>query len=121
MHNDLLDILSRRELPITNEQLISYLTGKLSDAERHDIEKIIMDSGADKDAMEGLEMIGNKEKLHQYQLEINKALREKLQDKKTGRKKRKTPQINWLLIMTGALLAFILLVWLIFYLLHLKQ
>ena len=118
MHNDLLDILSRRELPITNEQLINYLTGKLSDEERHDIEKIIMNSGADNDAMEGLEMIGNKEKLYQYQLEINKALREKLQERKPVRKKRKMPQINWLLIGTGILLAFILLTWLIIHLLH---
>lgn len=118
MHSDLLDILSRRELPITNEQLINYLTGKLSAEENHEIEKIIISSGIDNDAVEGLEMVSNKEKLHQYQLDINKALRDKLLPKKSTRKKRRLLELPWLLVMTGGLLVFILLIWLIVYLLH---
>jgi hypothetical protein len=118
MHNDLLDILSRRELPITNEQLINYLTGKLSDEESHEIEKIIINSGVDNDAMEGLDMVRDKEKLQAYQIQINKALREKLSQKNTTRRRRRVWEFPWLLVLTGALLAFIILIWLIVHLLQ---
>ncbi|CAN5441001.1 hypothetical protein BH10BAC3_BH10BAC3_09290 [soil metagenome] len=118
MHNDLLDILSNKTLPISNEQLVNYLTGKLTEQERYDIEKTIINSGVDNEALEGLQLVADKAKILQYQLEINKKLKEKLQQKKPKRRRGKNLQPSYILILTGALLAFIILLWLI---LHLIQ
>lgn len=120
MSNDLLDILSGKTTAITNEQLIKYLTGNLPDNEKHDIEKMLVNNGMDSEALEGLQMIENKEKLRQYELEIHKVLREKLHQKKTTRLPKKQLQLNYLLILTGALLALIILVWLLFHLTQTK-
>jgi hypothetical protein len=116
MRNELLDILSAKTTAITNEQLISYLTGKMSDDEKHELEKTMLNSGMDNDAVEGLEMVASKENLHQYELELNKLLREKLQQKKMRRQPAKKLQLNYLLLLTGGLLAFLILIWLIFHL-----
>ena len=113
MHNDLLDILSRKVQPITNEQLVNYLTGNLTDTERHEMEATMLNSGVDAEALEGLEMVGNKEKIQQYELEIQKALRDKLKQKPNKRKRVKQLQFSQLLILTGALLAFIILIWIV--------
>jgi len=121
MHNDLLDILSNKALPITNEQLVNYLTGSLTEQERHEIEKTIMDSGVDNEALEGLQMVTDKAKILQYQLEISKNLREKLQQKKPKRKRGRHLQLSYILILTGALLAFIILVWLILHFIQSNQ
>ena len=118
MHNDLLDILSRKVQPISNEQLVKYLTGELNDAEKHAIEENLLNSGIDAEAMEGLQLLKDKEKIQQYQLEIQKGLREKLQQKSSKRKRSKQVHLSHLLILTGALLAFIILVWLLFHLLQ---
>jgi hypothetical protein len=118
MRNELLDILSAKTTAITNEQLIDYLTGKMSDEEMHDLEKTMLNSGIDNDAIEGLQMVASKEKLHQYELELNKVHREKLQQKKTRRKPAGKIQLNYLLLLTGGLLAFLLIIWLIFHLMQ---
>ena len=118
MHNDLLDILSRKTMPITNEQLINYLKGDLTDEERHDIEKTILNSGIDNEVLEGLQLVANKGKISQYQHDINKGLREKLQQKTPKRKRNKQPQLSWLVWMTGGILALIILLWLIMHLLQ---
>ncbi|MES2649139.1 MAG: hypothetical protein V4717_19840 [Bacteroidota bacterium] len=118
MHNDLLDILSRKVQPISNEQLVKYLTGELSDAEKHNIEESLLNNNIEAEAIEGLQLVKNQEKIQQYQLEIQKSLREKLQQKSVKRKRNKQVQLSYLLLMTGALLAFILLIWLVFYFLQ---
>ena len=118
MRNDLLDILSSKTSAITNEQLIDYLTGKMSDEQKHELEKTMLNSGMDNDAIEGLQMVTAKEKLQQYELELNKLLREKLKQKKTRPKPASKLQLNYLLLLTGGLLAFLLLVWLVFHLMQ---
>ena len=118
MRNELLDILSGKTTAITNEQLINYLTGKLSDSEKHELEKSMISSGIDNDAIEGLQMVANKDHLHQYEHDLNRMLREKLHSKKVRRKSLKLNSINNLLILTGALLVFILLIWVIFHLMQ---
>ena len=118
MRNELLDILSAKTTAITNEQLINYLSGKLSEEEKHELEKSIINSGIDNDALEGLQMVANKERLQHYEIELHKLLRESLQHKKSRRKTGKKPDLNYLLLLTGALLAFLLLIWLVFHLIQ---
>jgi len=121
MRNELLDILSGKTTAITNEQLINYLTGKLTEAEKHELEKSMISSGIDSEALEGLQMVAHKENLHQYQHDLNKLLREKLHTKKFKRKSLKISGLNNILLLTGGLLVFILLVWLIFHLMQMPS
>ena len=118
MHPDLLDILSHKESPISNQQLVDYLTGNMNDEQSNAFEKSVMANGMDNEALEGLQMLRNKEKITQYQLEINKSLRENLQQKKFTKKKKNTPQLPYLVILTVALLALIILVWVLFHFLQ---
>ena len=111
MHPDLLDILSHKESPISNQQLVDYLTGIMNDEQSNAFEKTIMANGIDNEALEGLQMLRNKEKIMQYQMEINKSLRENLHQKKSTKNKKSTIQIPYLMILTVALLALIILVW----------
>ena len=116
MRNELLDILSAKTTAITNEQLINYLSGKLSEEEKHELEKTMINSGIDNEAIEGLQMVANKERLHHYEIELHRFLRNSLQHKKSRHKAGKKPDLNYLLLLTGALLAFLLLIWLVFHL-----
>jgi hypothetical protein len=118
MHPDLLDILSHKESPISNQQLIDYLTGNMNDEQSNAFEKSIVASGMDNEALEGLQMMRSKEKITQYQLEINKSLRETLQQKKAPKKKKTVIQLPYLIILTVALLALILLLWVLFHFLQ---
>jgi len=118
MHPDLLDILSHKESPISNQQLIDYLTGNMNDEQTNAFERSVIANGMDNEALEGLQMLRNKEKITQYQLEINKSLRENLHQKKAIKKKKTTIQLPYLIILTVALLALIILVWVLFHFLQ---
>ena len=112
MHPDLLDILQNQQLPITDEQLVDYLTGKLSDEECHNVEKKLAASGLDDEAFEGLMLVNDKTKIRQHALDINKSLLEKLKNQKQNkRQKAKILQINWLIILAVGLLCLIFLAW----------
>jgi hypothetical protein len=118
MHPDLLDILSHKESPISNQQLVDYLTGKMDDEQSNAFEKSVISNGMDNEALEGLQMLRNKEKITQYQLEINRSLRENLHQKKSAKKKKNIVQLPYLVILTVALLALIILVWVLFHFLQ---
>jgi hypothetical protein len=118
MHPDLLDILSRKGLPITNEQLVDYLTGDLTHEERNQLERALAGTAMEDDALEGLQMISQKEKIRQYESDINKALREKLHQKSKKSSHKKPVPITMLMLLTGGVLALIFLVWLVIYLMH---
>lgn len=118
MHRDLTDILSNNGQPVSDRQLMDYLNGKLTDAERHELEKLMAADGMNDDALEGLELIENKQQIAQHHAEINKALGDKLKQKKQTRQRRKLPQMQLSIIITAALLALALLVWFIVHQLH---
>jgi hypothetical protein len=118
MRNELLDILSGKTTAISNEQLVDYLTGRLNESEKHDVEKALTNDGIDEEALEGLQLVINKEKIYQYDAELKKALREKLQQKKPKRLPKKQLQVNSILILTASILALILLVWVVIHLLY---
>ena len=60
MDEDLLNILSNSNKDIDNQKLMDYLSGKLSEGEKHEIEKEMMDSEMMNDVLEGLEKFKNK-------------------------------------------------------------
>lgn len=55
MNKDLKDILSNLNPDVDQETLLRYLQGKLSEQEQHEIEKQMMGSDFEADALEGLQ------------------------------------------------------------------
>lgn len=60
MNHDLLNILSNSNKDIDNQKLMDYLAGKLSEAEKHEVERWMADNDFADEAMEGLEQFSNK-------------------------------------------------------------
>lgn len=95
MNNDLLNILSNSNKDIDNQQLMDYLSGKLSAEEKHAVEKGMVDSDFMNDAVEGLENIENKKDIQVYVDELNASLQKSLQKKKQRRLKRRLREGPW--------------------------
>ncbi|HEX9510278.1 MAG TPA: hypothetical protein VF939_07330 [Puia sp.] len=95
MNNDLLNILSNSNKDIDNQQLMDYLSGKLSAEEKFAVEKMMADNEFMNDAMEGLSTIGNKKDIQVYVDELNASLQKSLQKKKQRRLKRKLREGPW--------------------------
>lgn len=89
MNNDLLNILSNSNKDIDNQQLMDYLSGKLSGKEQHEIEQLMADSDFMNDAVEGLQKFDNKKDIQDYVGQLNAALQKNLQKKKQRRDKRR--------------------------------
>ncbi len=118
MHPDLLNILSNQELPIENERLIAYLTGKLSAAENQEIEQQLASSNLSHEALEGLQMFHNKQTISHYQHSLDDFLQKELG--KTNQRRRKQLSMQWPLmwIILAMLLGLSVLVWYLVYYLH---
>lgn len=112
MNNDLLNILSHSK-EIDQQKLLDYLEDKLSPEEKHEIEKILVDSDFDSDAAEGLEQVQDKSNLPVVVNELNKMLVKKLSKRRKKLLSKKQPE----LITPVAATIIILLLVLMFYLL----
>ena len=77
MKKELLDILSDAK-EIDQQKLLDYLQDNVSEEERYEIEKLLLDSDFDNDAAEGLEQVGDKTKLPVIMNELNRQLVKKL-------------------------------------------
>ena len=87
MSEDLKDILSNLNPDIDQETLLRYLQGKLSASEQHEVEKQMLDSEFEADAMEGLHELKDKRKVSLLIDQLNSDLRKKTEKKKRFRKK----------------------------------
>src|SRR5690606_11456575 len=92
MNNDLLNILSRSK-EIDQQKLLDYLEDKLSPEEKHEIEKLLVDSDFDSDAAEGLEQVQDKSTLPAVVSELNKRLVKKLSERRKKLLKKKSPEL----------------------------
>jgi anti-sigma factor RsiW len=95
MNKDLLNILSNSNKDIDNQQLMDYLSGKLSDEQMHEIERSMADSEFLNDAVEGLQRIRNKKDMQSYVDELNAAMQKSLAKKKQRRLKRRLKEEPW--------------------------
>ena len=114
MSDDLLNILSNSNKDIDNQKLMDYLSGKLSDAEKHALEEEMIDSDFMSDAVEGLESFEEQTDIELYALQLNKKLKEKLEKKKLKRNRRKIKDLPWfvyaiILILILAVISFLIL------------
>ncbi|HEY4060528.1 MAG TPA: hypothetical protein VGM30_01440 [Puia sp.] len=94
-NNDLLNILSNSNKDIDNQQLMDYLSGQLSEEQRHAVERSMADSEFINDAIEGLQNIPDKKDVQVYVEELNAALQKSTQKKKQRRLKRRLKDQPW--------------------------
>ena len=95
MNKDLLNILSNSNKDIDNQQLMDYLSGKLSGEQLHELERSMADSEFLNDAVEGLQRIRNKKDMQSYVDELNAAMQKSLAKKKQRRLKRRLKEEPW--------------------------
>ena len=101
------DILSNLNPGIDQETLLLYLQGKLSEEKKHAVEKQLLQSEFEEDAMEGLEEFNDKEQL-QYMVEmLNRDLKKKTEKKKKRREKLNIKYEPWTYISILILLILI--------------
>jgi hypothetical protein len=91
---DLSNILEEQE-PLSEEQLMKYLQGKLSDQELHEVEKQMADSDFMNDAVEGLQNFRSNRNIDQYVLQLNHELKKQTNIKKKRREKRRLQKNDW--------------------------
>jgi hypothetical protein len=87
MSEDLKDILSNLNPEVNQETLLRYLQDRLSESEKHEVEKGMMDSDFEADALEGLQGMQDKRKINHLIEQLNADLRNKTQKKKRFRQK----------------------------------
>lgn len=92
MNDDLLNILNHSK-DIDPQKLLDYLQNNLSDQERHEIEKLLVDSDFESDAAEGLEQVQDKAKLPLVMNELNRKLVKKLSKRRKKGLTKKQPSL----------------------------
>ena len=113
MNNDLLNILSNSNKDIDNQKLMDYLSGKLSEQEKHEVEMWMVDNEFENDAMEGLQQMAGNKKLDGYVDQLNKELTQYIKQKKDRREKRKINNNFWVYTAVAFILIIIILAYMV--------
>jgi hypothetical protein len=103
------DILSNLSTEVDQETLLLYLQGKLSEDKKHEVEKILLQSEFEDEAMEGLQEFKDKEQLRYMAEMLNRDLKKKTEKKKKRREKMQIKEQPWLYISILILLLLIVL------------
>ena len=97
--SDLSKILFSEELSeLEQDQLMRYLSGKVSEEERFIIENKMADSPFLNDAIEGLQDFSDPEKIAKITKELNRQIKKQTNKKILRKTKRKLKDQNWLII-----------------------
>lgn len=115
MKENLKDILSHLDPHIDQETLLLYLQGKLSPEKQHEIEKQMLDSEFDSDAMEGLQDFQDKQKITAMVEQLNRDLKKKTEKKKNRRKRAELFVDPWVIIAIVLILALIVVGYFVIY------
>lgn len=113
MNNDLLKILSNSNKDIDNQKLMDYLSGKLSEQEKHEVEMWMVDNDFENEAVEGLQQMAGNKKLEGYVDQLNKELHQYIRQKKDRREKRRINNSFWVYTAIAFVLLIIILVYMV--------
>jgi hypothetical protein len=94
---------------------MDYLSGKLSEQEKHEVEVWMVDNDFENEALEGLQQMagtGNK-KLEGYVDQLNKELHQYIKQKKDRREKRKIDTSFWVYTAIVIVLLIIILAYMV--------
>jgi hypothetical protein len=103
------DILSHLSTEIGQETLLLYLQGKLSEEQKHEVEKKLLDDEFNESAMEGLQEFRDKEQLKYMVDMLNRDLKQRTKKKKQMREKLRYKDQPWLFISVLIILLLIVL------------
>jgi len=109
MSNDLLNILSNSNKDIDNQKLMDYLSGKLTEQEKHEVERWMVDNDFENEAMEGLQDITAKKDLSVYVDQLNKELNQYIQQKKQRRERRRLKDDPWIYLAIFLILVLVVM------------
>ena len=109
MNNEIIDILSNSNKDIDNQKLMDYLSNKLSNKEKHEVERLMADSELLNDAVEGLQQFENKKNISQFVDQLNTDLRKQLEKKAQRKQKHSLQNKPWLYLAIIILLLFIII------------
>jgi len=115
MPDRLKDILSHLSTEVDQETLLKYLEGRLSEEQKHEVEKKMLASEFGDDAMEGLQEIKNKKDISLLVEQLNRDLHKKLEKKKQRREKFRIKDQPWLYITIVIILLLIVLSFVVVY------
>jgi hypothetical protein len=118
--DDLTNILKNDD-ELNEEKLKKYLSGNISDVERYEIERQLVDSDFANDAVEGLQNVSNKQKLDEYVNHLNKDLHQYLTGKKKIKEKRKIKDFSWIIVAVIVILLLCVLAYVIIRMQHERQ
>lgn len=118
MKDNLKDILSHLNTEVDQETLLLYLQGKLTPEKQHELEKQMLDSDFEAEAMEGLQTFKNKQSLNFLVEQLNRDLKKKTAKRKLRREKLQIKSDPWLWI---TLLIILLLIVISYVIIHRYQ
>lgn len=113
MSNDLLNILSNSNKDIDNQKLMDYLSGRLPEHERHEVEKWMVDNDFANEAVEGLQNFSGKKNLEVYVDHLNKELNKYIQQKKERRERKRIKENPWVYIAIIFILIIVVVAYLV--------
>jgi len=115
MPDRLKDILSHLSTEVDQETLLKYLEGRLSEEQKHEVEKKMLATEFSDDAMEGLQEIKNKKDLSSLVEQLNRDLHKKLEKKKQRREKFRIKDQPWLYITIVIILLLLVISFVVVY------
>lgn len=113
MAANLKDILSHLSPDVDQETLLLYLQNKLTPEKMHEVEKKLLESRFEDEAVEGLSEIKDKERIHYLVESLNRDLRRRLEKKRKYRQKMKLKFQPWFFAAILILLLLIVLSYII--------
>lgn len=113
MPENLKDILSHLTPDIDQETLLLYLQDKLSAEKKHEVEKQLVDSEFDDDALDGLKQIKDKQQIAYMVEMLNRDLKKKTEKKKLRREKLRLKEQPLLYVTIAILIALIVICYMV--------
>ena len=107
MADNLKDILTNLNPEGDQETLLLYLQGKLTDAQKHELEKQLLADEFNEEALEGLETFKDKEQISYMVEALNRDLKKRTAKKKERSEKLRLKDQPWIYI---SILIFLLLI-----------
>lgn len=114
MNFELLNILSNSNKDIDNQKLLDYISNKMSDEEKYEFEKSLVDSDMMNDVVEGLEEFKDKKDMAALVEQLNAGLKKQLEKRKVRKLKREIKNPLWLyftivVLLILALIGFVII------------
>src|SRR4051794_13191047 len=92
------EILSKGDKKLSDEELLKYLFDNTSETEKNKIEKSLVDSDFESDAIEGLQKLKDSQHLQNHVNQLHKKLQQQLAQKKQLKEKRQIPVFQWIVL-----------------------